>query len=577
MKPRVPGRDDSLRTALLCAALAALVLGVFLQAVGFGFVFDDTVYVVQNAPIHRGLTWEGVRWAFGGVHLGFWHPLTLMSHMLDVSCFGLDPAGHHLTAVLLHAANVLLCFLVLRACTGAALPSALAAALFAIHPLRAESVAYVSERKDVLSVLFWFLTTAAWLRYARRPSAARYLAALAVFSLGLMAKPMLVTLPCAFLLLDFWPLGRLRLFPPSRGPAVRLALEKVPFLLLSGAASALAIVAEGRYGAMSPVEPFPLPVRLLDVLYSYGWYLGKSVWPSRLGAYYPHPGPAIPGWALAASAAALVAVSWLTLRALRRLPFLGVGWLWYLGTLVPVIGFVQIGDTGMADRFTYVPSVGLAVGVAWGLQAWCAGDRRRTALAAAASVAVVLALAAAGFLQTRHWRDGVALFSRTVAVTGVNPLARYNLAVALLEAGRPGDAEREFRRTLDQSPGYLPAYGGLSTILFDSGRRQEAIDTLEAGLSRAPRSPRLHVLLGARLMELKRTDEAAAHLEEALRLRPGRADAHLSLGIIRAGQGRLDEAERHFAAALAADPSSEEARENLRALGEMRRQGAPDR
>jgi tetratricopeptide (TPR) repeat protein len=541
---------------------------VYLQTTGFGFVFDDFAYVANNRQVNAGLTWEGVRSAFSGISLGFWHPLTLMSHMLDVTLFGLQPGGHHLVAVLLHTANAILCFLVLRGFTGAALPSALAAALFALHPLRAESVAYLSERKDVLSALFWFLTLACWLRYLRRPAMGRYLASAAVFTLGLMAKPMLVTLPFALLLLDYWPLGRFA--GPGRKPPGRLILEKLPLFLLSFAASALAFVAEQRFGALSPVDPFPLPVRLLNALYSYGYYLGKTIWPARLAAFYPHPGHTIPLWALAASAFALAALSALALAGLRRFPFLAVGWLWFLGTLVPVIGLVQIGDMGMADRFTYLPSVGLAIMIAWGVRTWSAGDPRRLPTVTIAAVAAVLLLSVLSHRQVGYWRDGVTLFSHTVAVTGVNSLARYNLGVSLAQAGRFAEAESAFRRTLADDPGHIPAYDDLGAIANLSGRTDEALGILAAGLARAPGSSRLHYRMGAVLLALGRRDEAAAHLEEAVRLRTKLAEAHNDLGIIRAEQGRFAEAERHFLDALAIDPTSEIAQGNLRYLNTLR-------
>lgn len=569
MSPRRnPGLPGRARSAVLSLLLALLVAGIYLQTAGFGFVFDDFLYVADNRHVNGGLTWQGVRTAFSGFSLGFWHPLTLLSHMLDVSLFGLQPAGHHLTAVLLHTTNTILCFLVLRGCTGSTWPAALAAALFGLHPLRAESVAYISERKDVLSALFWFLTLAAWLRHLRHPSAGRYLAALGVFTVGLTAKPMLVTLPFVLLLLDFWPLDRLRQ-TRARLPG-RLLYEKIPFLLLSIAASALAYLAQDRYGALSPVHPFALPVRLLNALYAYGYYLWKTIWPSHLAAFYPHPGPAIPGWALAAAAAALATLSCLVLFTIRRRPYLTLGWLWFLGTLVPVIGLVQLGDMGMADRFTYLPSGGLAIMVAWGAWTFSADNPGRQAAVLTVSGSVVLALALISFRQVGVWRDGVTLFSHTVAVTGVNSLARYNLGVSLAQAGRLADAEREFRRTLADDPGHLPAYDDLAAIAFTGGRQREALDILAAGLARAPGSPRLSYRMGVYLNALGRPGEAAPHLEKAARGLPRFPAAHNDLGILRANQGRLDEAERHFRDALAADPNFENARYNLSLLDKLR-------
>jgi Flp pilus assembly protein TadD len=565
----------NVRVLAAAGALVALVGAVYLQAVRFDFVFDDWIYVIRNTPIHQGLSWAGFRWAFSGLHAAFWHPLTWLSHMLDITLYGMSPAGHHLSAVVLHAANAVLCFVVLRACTGVTWPAAFAAALFAIHPLRVESVVYVSERKDVLSALFWFLTLAQWRHYLRAPSRGRYLALLGVFALGLTAKPMLVTLPFVLLLLDFWPFDRLRRFSPRR--AGRLILEKAPLLVLSVAASVLAFIAEKAYGALSPVDPFPLGVRLLNVLFSYAWYLVKTVWPSRLGAFYPHPGPNLPAWSLIAAAALLLAISFVAVRGLRRRPYLAVGWFWFLGTLVPVIGLVQLGDMGRADRFAYLPSVGLAIMLGWGAAAWAKGRPWRPAFVGSAAAAAVLVLAALTFRQAGFWRDGVTLFTRAVAVTDVNPLARYDLSVSLVQAGRREEALQQLRQILVEDPQYLPAYHDIGAFLSDAGRQQEALEILSAGLARFPGSYRLHFRLAVVLLKLGDAEAAATHLEEALRLKPAYAEAHVELGAIRGNQGRLEEAERHFQAALAADPASELARWNLRHLQEVRGGGAPRR
>jgi len=562
---------QQIRTLLIGIALAVLVAGVYLQAVGFGFVFDDRVYITENAPIHQGLSWAGIWWAISGLHVAFWHPLTWLSHMLDVSLYGLNPAGHHLSAVILHAANAILCFLVLRSCTGVTWPAALAAALFAIHPLRAESVAYISERKDVLSVLFWFLTMASWLRYLRRPTPGRYLAALGVFALGLMAKPMLITLPFVLLLLDFWPFDRLRRHAsrqtgPVRRPqwvVGRLVLEKSPWFVLAIVSSALAYAAEKAYGALSPVEPFPLGVRLLNVLFSYGWYLVKTVWPSRLGAFYPHPGPSLSPWSLLAAAALLTAVSVVAVRSLRQRPFVAVGWFWFLGTLVPVSGLVQIGDMGRADRFTYLPSVGLSIMLCWWLAGWTAGRPRRLASARYAAIVLIPTLAILSFRQVAFWRDGLTLFSHTVEVGDVNSLARYNLSVALAQAGRREEAARELSRTIEEDPGYVPAYNDLGILLYNAGQPEQAVATLSAGIARFPRSHRLHFRLGLILKDLGSAAAAISEFEEALRLRPDYVEAHIELGALLGNLGRLDEAERHFRDALSLDPASELARWNL--------------
>lgn len=563
---------QSVRTFLIGSALAGLVAGVYLQAVGFGFTFDDRIYITDNKPIHQGLTGAGIWWALSGLHAAFWHPLTWLSHMLDITLFGLNPAGHHLSAVVLHAANAVLCFLVLRACTGVTWPAAFAAFLFAIHPLRAESVAYVSERKDVLSVLFWFLTTAGWRHYLRWPSRGRYLAVLGVFTLGLTAKPMLVTLPCVLLLLDFWPFDRVRRLEPRL--VGRLVLEKTPFFVLSLAASVLAYAAEKEYGALSPVDPFPLGLRLLNALYSYGWYILKTFWPTNLGAFYPHPGPNLSAVSLVAAAVLLSALTAVAIRSLRSHPFFAVGWFWFLGTLVPVIGLVQLGDMARADRFTYVPAVGLSIMLGWWVAGWTAGRPWRLTLARWSALVLIPVLAVLSFRQVGFWHDGITLFSRTVAVTSVNPLARYNLSVSLVQAGRRDEALRELRQIIAEDPEFVPAYHDLGAILFDAGRPQEAVEILSAGLVRFPRSHRLHYRLGFVFLQQGDMDAAIPHLEEAVRLSPGYAAAHVDLGAILGNQGRLDEAESHFRAALFNDPTSELARWNLLYLLKVRSGGS---
>ncbi len=548
------------RIAILCLLLACFVAGVYLQTLWSGFVFDDFAYVVDNSLVNAGCTWAGVRSAFSGVPLGFWHPLTLISHMLDVSLFGLNPAGHHLSAVLLHMANGILCFLLLRAFTGATWTSALAAALFALHPLRVESVAYVSERKDVLSVLFCLLTIAAWLRHLRRPSVGKYLTSLGLFALGLMAKPMLVTLPFALLLLDFWPLDRFRRCRPWT--AVRLVLEKLPFLFLSAAASILAFIAEQSYDALNP-QPFPLSVRLLSALYFYANYLGKTLWPSHLAAFYPHPGSAIPAGALIASAIVLGSLSLLSLVGVRRYPFFAVGWLWFLGTMVPVIGLVQIGDLGMADRFTYLPSLGLAIMIAWGAQSGSAAGPRAAKIVRFAAVGIVLALSFLSFRQVGIWRDGVVLFGHVLALGGEHPLAHYGLGEALQKTGDATGAARQYFEVLRLAPGNAQAHNNLGVILAQEGKPDEAIAHFREAIKYRPRHAATWNNLGSALQAVNRIGEAEVAFRAAIGLDPGLADAYNNLGILFALGGKLPEAVGLFRQALAVQPGFAGARSNL--------------
>lgn len=413
---------------LLGGALALLTVLAFLPSLGNGYVIlDDPLYVTSNPEVRQGITREGAVWALTANVANNWHPLTVLSHMLDVEVFGLPPAGHHLTSLLLHLAGVLLLFEALRRMTGAVHRSALVAALFAVHPTRVESVAWISERKDVLSGLFFMLALLAYLGWVRRPSAGRYLLVALALTLGLAAKPMLVTLPCVLLLLDFWPLGR-------RGLG-RLIREKIPLFALS-AASCL-VTLHYQKTSMAPLDVLPWDLRLANAAVSYATYLGKAFLPRNLAVLYPFP-MEIPAWKTAGAVLLLAAVTALAVWRARKSPWLLVGWLWFLGTLVPVIGLVQVGRQAMADRYTYLPFIGLFLAVVWGLAEL---TERRGALRpvlGALAILVILGLVGMTRAQTRHWRDGVTLFRHALAATGDNPLARRGLAKALAAARKEG-------------------------------------------------------------------------------------------------------------------------------------------
>ncbi|HET6923128.1 MAG TPA: hypothetical protein VFI16_08270, partial [Anaeromyxobacteraceae bacterium] len=405
--PRAPGAAGAaafagrIQPALVASALCALVAFVFWRSGGFGFVaFDDPRYVLDNPHVRAGLSRDGIRWAFSATWAANWHPLTWLSLMLDVEAFGLDPGWMHRLNVLWHCADTVLLFLLLRSATGSAWRPALVAALFGIHPLHVESVAWISERKDVLSAFFWLAAMAAWVSYARRPGAGRYLLVAAAMVLGLLAKPMVVTLPAVLLLLDLWPLGRADPSRPWRSWAPGLILEKLPLLALSAASSAVTLAAQA--GAMTGPFRLPLATRSGNALIAWVWYLWKSIWPASLAAFHPHRGlepGGIPAWQVAGAASVLVAVSALVLWQWKRRPWLAVGWGWYLVTLLPVIGLVQVGRQGVADRYSYLPLVGLFVAAAWSLPPASALSRRGRAAVAAAAGAAVLSLAVAARAQ----------------------------------------------------------------------------------------------------------------------------------------------------------------------------------
>jgi tetratricopeptide (TPR) repeat protein len=581
------------RETLIAALLVLLSAAVFGQTLGFGFIMiDDGPYVLRNPSIAGGLTLAGIRWALTTTYASNWHPLTWVSHMADIQAFRFAPWGHHLSSLLLHTANTVLLFLALRGMTGAAWRSALAAALFAVHPLHVESVAWVAERKDVLAGAFWMLVLLLHLRYARRPGAARYGATLAALGLGLAAKGVLVTLPCVLLLLDWWPLGRLRLGAGAARPGTTrlglLILEKLPLLATAAAVSALTYRAQAAGGAL---DPFPLAARLSNALDAYASYLVKTVWPAGLAVFYPHPAGVLPLRVLIPAAALLLALTAGALARSGRQPWLAVGWLWYLGTLVPMAGFVQVGGQAMADRYTYLPLVGVFLAAAWSLAALAARRPALRPLAAGLAGAVVAALAVTGWLQTRLWADDRDLFRHAAAVTSGNWVAHNSLAARLAETGDQAGAEEQFRLALAANPSYFGAQATYAVFLFRQGRLAEAREHAEIGLrvnplaaesfglprllemiaspARTDRSPALLLPLEERLAAANqlaaagKDAEAVTLLESVVAADPGRAAAHNNLGILYARVGNLERAIASLRRALEARPAYPEARYNL--------------
>ena len=547
---------------LLSLALLALVLWAFLPTVDNDFVtYDDPDYVTSQVMVQRGLSWEGVAWAFSTTDAANWHPLTWLSHMLDCQLFGPNAAGHHLTSLLLHALNTLLVFLILRAMTGAIWRSFFVAALFGLHPLRVESVAWVAERKDVLSTLFWMLTLGAYTGFVRalktRPALAAgfFLLALLTFAFGLLSKPMLVTLPLALLLLDYWPLQRLK-----GTPLRRLVLEKLPFLLLSVAACVVTFLAQRHGGAVDAMIPFGH--RSANAILSVVRYLGKLFWPSDLAVFYPYPRH-WPGWAVALAVVTLLAVSFLALRLRRRAPYLTTGWLWFLGTLVPVLGFVQVGQQSMADRYTYIPTLGILVALVWGVHQCVArrvGLVRPVALIAGGAIALCVILTRQ---QTAHWKNTELLARHALAATGEN-FAAYNLlGAALIRQNQYDEAVDQFRKALKLQPNSADAHGNLAVALQRHGRRDEAIEHYQLALHLRPRYPQAHYNFATALEEAGRLTEAMDHYSRTLSERPNFVDARFNLGSVLLRLERYDEAIVQFQQVLQLDPNSPDTLNNL--------------
>jgi protein O-mannosyl-transferase len=547
------------RSLLVSLILVAATVVAYAPVRQYGFVnIDDAQYVSDNAAVSGGLSGPAISWAFTTGHAGNWHPLTWLSHMLDVELYGLNAGPHHLTSLLLHVANALLLFGLLHRMTGALFRSAFVAALFALHPLHVESVAWVAERKDVLSTLFLLLTIRAYLGYVRRPRPSRYALVLGLFALGLMAKPMLVTLPCVLLLLDYWPLAR----AAPLGAWRQLSLEKLPLLGLAVASSVVTFVVQQRAGAVKGLDALPLDHRLANAVMAYATYIGKMLWPVHLAAIYPYPASR-PGWLVAGAAVGLIAVTVLTLRAARHHPYLPVGWLWYLGTLVPVIGLVQVGSQPMADRYTYVPLIGLFLIVAWGIPDLLARSSHRDLALGAAAGLVILGCAVATRRQVQPWRSSVALWQHALAATAENHRAHNNLGHALAREGRAGEAIAHYTEALRIKPDYAEAHNNLGFALAEQGRASDAIVHYSEALRVLPDYVEAHNNLGVALAGEGNDDGAIRHLSEAVRIEPGRAVSHNNLGAVLAKRGRLDEAIRHFSEAVRLEPAYVDAYKNL--------------
>ena len=600
-QPRAPSRNATIETTRqapnrfltrgISFALFLITLLVYAPVYRFGFVnFDDPDYVTNNPHVRNGLTVDNVVWAVTSTEAANWFPVTRLSHLLDGEIFDLQPGGHHFTNAFLHALATVLLFAFLNAATGAPWPSAFVAMLFAVHPLHVESVAWVAERKDVLSAVFWFL--ALW-SYVRRNDWLTLLA----FCLGLMSKPMVVTLPFVLFLLDIWPLRQ-----PLRS-ALRL---KIAMLGLSAAAAAAVYLVQRSSGAVREVVQFPLALRVENAVVSYAAYIVKMFWPARLAVFYPYPHD-LPVWQIALSALLLVGVSIVVLRERRSRPYLAVGWLWYLGTLVPVIGLIQVGSQARADRYMYLPLVGLSIMLVWGLAEVLKGKA-----AIAGAIAACLACAVVCEAQIQYWRNSETLFRHALDVTSGNYLAHHNLGVAFADEGRFPDAIEQYQAALQIEPNGANVQTDYGNALAKSGRTSEAIAHYEAALRVLPDSPIIHNDLanalaatagslpqaiaeyqtalrlkpdyeearknlaqvqsntaemqygiGVDLAKSGKPEQAIPHFEEALRLKPDYVDAHNNLGVVLAGAGRVEEAISHFEAALRIDPNSADAHVNL--------------
>ena len=547
---------------LICAGLAALTVAAFWPVTRAGFVnIDDPTYISSNARVQQGLTWENVQWAFTTFHFSNWHPLTWLSYLLDCDLFGVNPRAMHCVNLGWHIANVLLLFGLLKRTTGATGSSALVAALFAVHPLHVESVAWISERKDVLSTFFWIASTWAYAEYVKARCAGWYTAAVVLCTLGLMCKAMLVTLPFALLLLDFWPLGRVELRAPGWVRQLgKLAFEKLPFIVLASIVSYLTYLAQHAGESVVSFEPLSLSQRVENVFVSYARYLGKTFWPVNLAVYYPHP-VEWPTVQVIGSLLLLVALSSAALLRAHRWPFLFAGWFWFLGTLVPVIGLVQVGGQSLADRYAYVPSIGLFIAIVWLARAITL--RVSQAVLVVAGSAIVLGCGILTFHQSTHWRDSLALFNHALRVTPRNGVVLNNLGSALLDAGRTAEAEQRFREALDLDPKDPWALGNVGNTLLREGKPDEALALYERARRFKPNTPELYLNAGLAWMNKGKFTNAVAHYERALELNPFYLDAHINLGNALMAIGQTAAATVHYSRVVELNPRHGGAHYNL--------------
>ena len=541
--------------------LAGLSFAVYKPVLHYQFVnFDDDVYVTANQYVKAGLTRESIIWAFAAPHLNFWHPLTMLSHMLDCTLFGLKPWGHHLSSLLLHIANTLTLFLVLKTMTGAVWRSAFVAAAFALHPLHVESAAWISERKDVLSALFFMLTIAAYLRYVRQRGIKWYLLTFLLFVMGLMAKPMLVTLPFVLLLLDYWPLKRINSKLSNIG---KLTLEKLPFFVLSAIASIIAFSAQQSAGALAKIDVVPLKIRIANAFVSYLAYLWKMIWPSRLAVYYPHPGNSLSMRQAVIAAVILLIIFFYVVRLAKRYGYLLTGWLWYVGTLFPVIGLVQVGFFAMADRYTYLPSIGIFIMIAWGISEVSAKWRFREIILSVSSIAVLSAFSVCTYFQLRYWQNSVTLFEHALKVTGNNFLAYNNLGFACLELGRYNEAIENCKQAVRIKPNYARAYYNLSVAYDRLGRWQDMMEACQQAIRIKPDYAKAYCNLGIAYGQLGRYQDKMEACKQAIKINPDYAEAYNNLGVAYVKVGSPEKAMEAFKQAVKTKPDFAEAHYNL--------------
>lgn len=565
---------------LILLGLAVMTFAIYAQVIGHQFItLDDDAYIKQNAMVNRGVTLAGFAWAFTTFDQGNWHPLTWIAHMMDTQLFGINAGGHLLVNALIHVANTLLVFWFLFRTTHARWPSALVAALFALHPLHVESVAWAAERKDTLSTFFGLLSLIAYVRYAKAPSITRYVWVAITLVLGLLAKPMLVTWPFVMLLLDYWPLRRLRDSTVSehrRGDSHReaatgvwpLVREKLPLFALVAASAVITTLAQSHGGAVRTFQDFPIALRLANALVSYVKYLLLAFWPNDLAVYYPYTTSGTPAWQIICAALLLIGITALCVFQRNIRPYFLVGWLWFLGTLIPVIGIVQVGGQTMADRYFYIPSIGLFIVIAFGLTDIAKTRRLAPWFNAGVAGGILLALAILTNAQIHRWSDSFTLFKHTLAVTPPNLIIENNLGSALSRSGLHDEAGAHFEKALQIIPAHYESllYDTLLNMgitRFYQNRLPEAIEYCQSALRVRPDAPKAHDLLGMALAMQGHGEAALDEIRHAAELAPNDADIQKDLGVTLGRLGRIPESIDHFHEALRLNPYNASAHNNL--------------
>jgi tetratricopeptide (TPR) repeat protein len=582
---------------LIIVLLIAASLAAYGRILGNEFVnYDDNLYITENSHVKSGINAATIKWAMTDVHTGHWHPLAMLSHALDWSLFKDNAGGHHLVNLLLHIGNTLLLFFLLNKITNNLWPSAFAAALFALHPLRVESVAWAAERKDVLSMFFGLWTLYAYAFYVAKPQVSKYILCLVLFALGLMAKAMLVTLPFVLLLLDFWPLKRWEKEPikdisaatPAVNPQIKkkakkrklivgkalreikpfrpsigfLVVEKAPFFILIALSIGMTFYAAQSVRTIS--SALSLTTRIINMFVSYAAYIGKIFWPVDLAVFYPYQ-HVLPFWQFLGALLILLLISAVVILYIRKLPFLFVGWFWYLGTLIPVIGLVQVGPQALADRYTYLPSIGIGIMLAWGIPCLLPSEKMRKIILIPAAAIVLVVLSVLTWRQCGYWKNSITLYNYTLQVTDNNALAHYNLGIALQNQGNVEKAIPHFKLALNIDPSYDSAHYNLGVALQNQGNIEEAFKHFLETVRINPHSPDAHNRMGTILaINYKKYDQAIYHFRQALQIDQSNPDTHVNLAIALANQGELKEAIEHFRTAIYLNPNDEQARQALR-------------